>query len=124
MKLRIYQNSIRFRVQIPEITALKGSGRIDASVRLGPGKEDILEYSVELSQADSPEIIYSAGVIRLLIPEKAGLQWANTNEVGIYASQGFNDGETLKILLEKDFKCLDDTFEDQSDMFPNPKSTC
>jgi len=124
MKLRIYQNSIRFRVQMPEINAIKETGKVVVSVQLGPGKDDILKYSVELSQVESPEIVYSPGVIRLLIPEKAGLQWANTDEVGIYASQVFSGEDMLKILLEKDFKCLDDTFEDQSEMFPNPKSTC
>jgi len=30
----------------------------------------------------------------------------------------------LKLLLEKDFVCLDDTDEDQSDQYDNPNAKC
>ena len=30
----------------------------------------------------------------------------------------------MKILVEKDFQCLDKTTEDQSDFFVNPNTTC
>jgi hypothetical protein len=34
------------------------------------------------------------------------------------------NGQSLKLLLEKDFVCLDHTDEDQSDNYPNPNKTC
>lgn len=124
MKLRVYQDSIRLRVQMPEIEALKSDRQILASVNLGLKAEESIHYRVVLSDVPAPRIDVENNIISLLLPEEIGLHWANSNEVGIYASQEVADGKSLKIILEKDFKCLDDTFEDQSIMFPNPKETC
>jgi len=33
-------------------------------------------------------------------------------------------GVQLHLLLEKDFVCLDNTAEDQSDNYPNPNKAC
>ena len=33
-------------------------------------------------------------------------------------------GKDLFLLIEKDFVCLDHTFEDQSDNYPNPNKLC
>jgi len=35
-----------------------------------------------------------------------------------------NDDQSLYLLIEKDFKCLDETTEDQSDNFENPNIAC
>jgi len=35
-----------------------------------------------------------------------------------------SETETLYLLLEKDFVCLDETHEDQADNFENPNKTC
>jgi hypothetical protein len=32
--------------------------------------------------------------------------------------------QELFLLIEKDFVCLDNTFEDQSDNYPNPNAVC
>jgi len=106
---------------MPEIEALKNEGKILASVNLGIHDEDSIHYNVTLSDVQVPVIVYEKNNISLLLPTEQGMAWAGSNEVGIYASQEVADGRLLKIILEKDFKCLDDTFEDQSIMFPNPK---
>ena len=79
---------------------------------------------MQLANINTLVVRYSNDQIVLLIPKNMGLEWCNSNEVGIYANQDVGSGKSLKILLEKDFKCLDDTLEDQSEMFPNPKEKC
>ena len=124
MKLRIYQDSIRFRVQVPEIEELLSKGAVEAFISLGLLPSNGLRYRISLNQVLSPQIEFSENGIHLTIPDQIGKDWCNSNEVGIYATQLVNDDRTLKIILEKDFKCLDDTFEDQTNMFPNPKDKC
>ena len=46
---------------------------------------------------------------------------ASTEQVSIAANEALDDGDSLKILVERDFACLaprED--EDESDMFPHP----
>jgi hypothetical protein len=43
------------------------------------------------------------------------MQWTESDEVGIEASTG-----TLKLLIEKDFRCLHREPEPGEDSFPNP----
>lgn len=124
MKLRIYQDSIRFRVQKPEIDILKSEGIIRAFISLGQDAGTGLQYEVRRTEIEAPLITFEGNKISLSIPEKVAFQWCEGNDVGIYGQQTVAGGRQLKILLEKDFKCLDDTFEDQSDMFPNPKGVC
>ncbi len=124
MKLRIYQDSIRFRVQVPEIEVLSKEKFVEAFISLGESSNIGLKYRISLDQVLSPMVEFSENLINLIIPEQMGIDWCTSNEVGIYASQLVNNNRILKIMLEKDFKCLDDTFEDQTNMFPNPKEKC
>ena len=47
--------------------------------------------------------------------------WAKSDRVGYSNSVDWNDAASLSLLVEKDFTCLDNTIEDQSDNYPNPK---
>jgi len=60
------------------------------------------------------------GII-LFIPKKILGGWHLNGQVGFYHSQTLNDGEQLRLILEKDFVCMDEVIEDQSDNYPNPK---
>ena len=43
--------------------------------------------------------------------------------MGISDDLFLENEDKLSILVEKDFKCLTDRSEDESDMFPNPKES-
>ena len=71
----------------------------------------------------SPAAFYSENEIIVRLPETAVLAWASTEQVSIDGEQRLDDGEKLRILIEKDFVCLtgrDD--EDESDMYPHPEA--
>lgn len=49
------------------------------------------------------------------MPETMAESWATTDKVGFEETT-----DSLYLLIEKDFQCLDNVIEDQSDNFPNP----
>jgi len=51
------------------------------------------------------------------MPEAMADEWLVTDRVGF---EYYENG--LSLLIEKDFKCLDNVAEDQSDNYPNPLS--
>ena len=122
MKLRIRDNSIRLRLERAEVDTLRDSGLIAAKTGF-PGGRD-LGYVVESSPASvNPGAVLSDGTITVRLPETAVLAWANSEQVSIAGEQRLADGETLSILVEKDFACLAPREgEDESDMFPHPKA--
>ena len=50
--------------------------------------------------------------------------WPQNNTVGFNAKMPLPNDGILHLLLKKDFVCLDDTSEDQSDNYTNPNKTC
>ena len=58
--------------------------------------------------------------ITVLIPSVIAKDWVATNKVGLEGEIDISNGKKLYILIEKDFKCLDNTIEDQSDNYENP----
>jgi hypothetical protein len=67
---------------------------------------------------------FKDGKISLFIPEEFIKDWAVNDVVGLNSNVRINDYEQLHLLVEKDFKCIDGTTEDQSDNFDNPNISC
>ena len=120
MKLRILNNSVRLRLTRSEVDALDSEGLVKAHTDF-PGDRDI-HYVVESSPASvKPGALFSDRVMTVRLPDTMVRDWARSDEVSIRGNQLLDGGETLKILVEKDFQCLtgrDD--EDESDMYPHP----
>ena len=62
--------------------------------------------------------------ITFFIPEEWAKKWDTSEQVGFEGNMKINDEQSIYLLIEKDFKCLDETSEDQSDNFENPNITC
>jgi hypothetical protein len=122
MKLRIRDNSIRLRLMRGEVDELRSNGIVAAQTQFPGGRT--LRYCVESSPASvNPAAFFSESEISVRLPETTVLAWATTEQVSISGDQLLGDGETLSILVEKDFVCLtgrDD--EDESDMYPHPEA--
>lgn len=118
MKIRIKGNSIRIRMTKPEVEYFGKEKYLEEQVNFGNSK---LLYAlschrgVKLLTAE-----YENNKITLHIPVALADEWVSTNKVGCESAIDLNDGKKLYILVEKDFKCLDNTEEDQSDNYPNP----
>ena len=81
-------------------------------------------YLLESSPATvKPEAHISNNVLSVRVPQQDIRQWADSDQVSIAATQILDDGEELKILVEKDFACLAPRDgEDESDMYAHPEA--
>ncbi len=120
MKLRIRDNAIRLRLMRGEVEALRNDGLVSAQTGFPGGRT--FSYVVESSPASvKPAAFFSDNVVTVRIPETTVLAWATSEQVSIEGEQVLEDGETLSLLVEKDFACLaprED--EDESDMYLHP----
>ena len=116
MKIRIKGNSVRFRLTQSEVKQLCEQGNVNESTSFGDTK---FHYAVKIdAEKNHMTAEFKNQNITLFLPKKLGKGWYENDKVGFEHRQ--ND---LYLLLEKDFTCLDNTMEDQSDNYPNPKLT-
>jgi hypothetical protein len=115
MKLRIQDNSVRFRLTQEEVTWLKKTGHVEAEVRFTADRA--LRYSVTSRQGlEEIEVEYTADCVRVLLPAPCVLAWAESDEVTI-AGYGL-----VRVLVEKDFQCLHGPDRWDPDAWPNPRA--
>ncbi|MGH1516650.1 DUF7009 family protein [Chryseobacterium sp. JK1] len=116
MKIRIKDNSIRFRLTQSEVSELGSNGAV-SSVTQFVDKPFI--YTIEKTGEDVLCASFIENKIILKMPSAMIKELVSTDTVGF-------DGQTglVKLLVEKDFVCIDNTVEDQSDNYPNPNLTC
>ncbi len=124
MKLRIHRNSIRLRLSRSDVAELAQSGRIIERVAFGPGASGHFTFSLETSAVTALAAHHVPGHITLIMPQAWAKDWPTNDTVGFDGQQEITPGEFLKLLIEKDFACIDNTTEDQSDTFPNPAKHC
>ena len=122
MKLRLRDKTIRLRLTRGEVETLHSDGLVKAHTDF-PGDRDF-HYVIESSPASvKPGAFFSDRVMTVRLPDTTVRQWATTDEVSIRGEQLLDGGETLSILIEKDFQCLAPREgEDESDMYPHPEA--
>lgn len=62
--------------------------------------------------------------ITIFVPQSFLVNWPDNNVVGLDTKMKLPGDEILYLLIEKDFVCLDETTEDQSDNYENPNKAC
>jgi hypothetical protein len=125
LKLRVLDNSIRLRLTRGEVTAIGDDSVVRGRVRFAGNNTFV--YMLESSSAIvRPEAYVSNNVLTVRVPQMDIRRWARSEEISIQSEQLLDDGDHLKILVEKDFHCLSPREgEDESDMFPHPETgTC
>lgn len=120
MKIRIKGNSLRYRLTQTEVRALADHGTISETTTFAEGQ--VLTYAIETrADLDNLDAEYQAHRIVLLLPEAWAKNWPEEDRVGFNYSKPLTADTSLFLLLEKDFVCLDEVAEDQSDNYPNPR---
>lgn len=119
MKIRIKDNSIRFRLTRSEVETLSKEGAFESHTTVGTQN---LRYRVQAhSKVPALDAKLYPLAVTLLVNKQLATHWSTNDTVGHYHQLTNPDGSTLDLLLEKDFVCMDETVEDQSDNYPNPK---
>ena len=112
MTIRIKGNAIRYRLTKTDIAHFSANGYLDESVDFGT---QVLTYAIEKNQLHNLSVLFESNKITLFMPETLADEWTLTNRVGFETTDN-----SLFLLVEKDFKCLDNVAEDQSDHYLNP----
>ncbi|GEP94075.1 DUF7009 family protein [Chitinophaga cymbidii] len=124
MKIRIRGNSIRYRLDKKDIDVLNEHGKVEEHTWIGAHN---LHFCIRSrGNIVQPAIKLEGSGVHLSVPSPVIEKWAGTEEVGFDFDILNPDGSALKILVEKDFKCLTVRDEDDSAAFENPNAgkTC
>jgi len=122
LKLRILDDSLRLRLTRAEVDVVSTDGLVRGRVHFAG--TNTFDYVLESSPATvKPEAHISNNVLTIRVPTMDIQNWASSEQVSIISEQVLNDGDPLKILIEKDFACLvPRDGEDESDMFTHPNA--
>lgn len=116
MKIRIKGNTLRYRLTRTEVTSLWENGFIEECTVFA-GATFI--YAIATAEGDRLSADFINNKIVLYMPRPMIDELYTTDRVG------FSDtSQTVSLLVEKDFVCIDNTTEDQSDNYPNPSINC
>lgn len=121
MKIRIKGNFVRYRLSQTDVRTLADTGRLVETTRFGPTDAQTFRYALE-TRDDATELTagFAHGCITLYLPTEVARTWPHEERVGFENQIFVTPDIRLHLLLEKDFTCLDETAEDQSDNYPNP----
>ena len=89
--------------------------QIGESINLGPGTS--FGFQLKIESVDQPGASFVDQELIVAIPTGQAQQWIHSDQVGIEEFMPLEKGETLHILIEKDFPCKDRPDEDKSDTF-------
>jgi hypothetical protein len=122
VKIRIRENSIRFRLSKSEVDAFERDGHLENKTEFGFAD---FVYGIQiLDGIDSLAATYIGNKMTLFVPLSMRKEWTTTDMVGYNGTMNIGPGKTLNLLLEKDWACIDKSDEDQNDSFPNPNLAC
>ncbi len=121
MKIRIKDQSIRFRLTQSEVKTFKETGKINAQTHFS---QATFGYQLIRSKdLEKVQVSFQENIIKVQVPIAIATEWTDTNLVGFEENMKVDENKTLKILVEKDFQCLEQRpNEDESDNYPNPLS--
>lgn len=116
MKIRIKGNSLRYRLTKSDVTTLWSRGALEECTEF-TGKT--LAYAIVTTNGDKLSADFIDDKIVMNMPKTMIDELNNTDRVGFEDRTG-----TVCLLVEKDFACIDNTDQDQSDHYSNPRLKC
>lgn len=122
MKIRIKGNTIRYRLSKIEVEEFSNKGYLEECTEF---RSASFKYALcaakDLQQLDAD---MSQNKITVYFPEHLKNEWFTSEQVGYKNSINTPSGESMLLLVEKDFACIDNVDEDQSQNYPNPNAVC
>jgi len=105
------------------VNLLKSKQKIIEEVQFSP--QSTLNYKLQIQTGlDNIKADLSGNTIQVSLPQSTAVDWLNSDQVGLKATQEIGKNQFLKIVIEKDFACLTPRKEeDQSDLLPHPKKS-
>jgi hypothetical protein len=122
MKLRLKNNVIRLRLTQKETIRFAETGRVEEEIEFGIKPSQKIIYALEIdNETQAARAKFENNRITVSIPKTQADEWTRTTQIGIEAEQIIGDGKMLRLLIEKDFACLEPRKgDDDKDGFPHP----
>ncbi len=123
MKIRIKDNSIRFRLSATDLKMLKKKGKVVCKCTFGTSQ--IFKYSVVSKKKGNSEFLcvdLKKNHIKIELAASDVKDWIKSDLEGFDAEMDNGTKDGLYVLIEKDWQCLKPRDEDESDLFPNPNA--
>lgn len=120
MKIRIKGNSVRMRLSKDDVRELENRGHVLETTQFPNG--DFFDYSIVMEPVTYMRAFVLENGIQVVLPEEAARTWAGSDQVGIDMALELPAGGQLAVLVEKDFTCLAERGEDESNLYPNPRA--
>ena len=118
MKIRIKGNSLRYRLTRPEVEKFHQTGYLEEKIDFVGNS---LHYCLCITKQEKLSASFYDNQITVYLPASGIEEWKTTEQIGFEDVMELEGSEeTLHLLVEKDFTCLDNVTEDQSDHYPNP----
>jgi Family of unknown function (DUF7009) len=124
MKLRLLDDTVRLRLTRGEVVAASEQGVVEGQTRFPDGS--VFTFALEALKKGPASASYVGNRMVVRLPASEISAWANDDEaVSLRGELELPAGGPLRILVEKDFKCVTPRGdEDQSDLFVNPDGAC
>ncbi|MEA1786339.1 hypothetical protein U1E44_09575 [Arenibacter sp. GZD96] len=118
MKIRIKGNTIRLRLTRSEVATVATKGYLAEETKFSSSRFAYgIKTKKDLTHLDAQ---FLEETITVFMPAAMANEWWTSEQVGYAHTVALESGETLHLLIEKDFVCMDESVEDQSDNYPNP----
>jgi hypothetical protein len=124
MKVRIRGNSIRYRLKQHEVAQFSEAGFFTETTQIGSDADALLCFTLRIASCAQPQVLNTGNHVIVEIPTAVADEWTGTEQVGFDAAISFSNGAELKLLVEKDFACLDRSDEEEVGSYPNPSLNC
>ena|SRR5687768_2336160 len=120
MKVRIQGNSFRFRLKQPEVVALKGEGSIKETVEFGASPASSLSFSLQVKKDAQFSVLFKSNTVTFIIPSGVADHWVNSDSVGFEELIDTDESRKIKLLVEKDFSCMQACTDENAGTFEQP----
>ena len=124
MKVRILGNSIRLRLRQKEVFYFQETGTFTETISFGPGRAYQLSFVLKKSSCNEFKIAFHRNTVTIEAPDSVCNEWTNTDLVGFEECIDTDLEYKVKILVEKDFKCLDGSDAENEGAYENPNVQC
>jgi len=120
MKLRLYGDSIRLRLNPAEVEEFARSGSVHATTHFTADCSFLYRLKADAA-IEQPSATLTACELCITVPRAEVVDWAATDRVAISTDQEWRQGQALSILIEKDFECLDAAKHQAGEvLYPHP----
>ena len=109
MKIRIANNSIRFRLRQPEVQLFSQQQSITEVLEFGISLSDQIRFVLETANNDNDQfsIMFQEHTITLQVPQQLVQEWTLTNLVGFEEEIQTAKGKAVKVFKLKKKKAND-----------------